>query len=127
MTTSEERYQKGLEVRRQLAGGGEFQSSAPAAFEIAPGFERLVTECLFGEVWTRPGLDMKTRSIATMAALTALGREPQLRGHIGYALNLGHSKETIAELFVHLALYVGVPATLNALRIAKEVFDERGI
>lgn len=86
-----------------------------------------VTASLFGDVWGRPELDKKIRSIATMSALTVLGREPQLKGHINYALNLGWTKEEISELFFHLVFYGGLPASLNALGVAREVFKERGL
>ncbi|MFQ5933889.1 MAG: carboxymuconolactone decarboxylase family protein [Dehalococcoidia bacterium] len=124
--TSEERFAKGVEVLKELTGG-QSDVSMGKDVELVPGMNDYIVEALFGDVWGRPALPKKIRSIATMSALTALGREPQLKGHIGWALNLGWAKEEIAELFFHLAFYGGLPASLNALRLAREVFQERGL
>ncbi|HWR26230.1 MAG TPA: carboxymuconolactone decarboxylase family protein, partial [Methanosarcina sp.] len=78
--------------------------------------------------YSRPGLDLKSREIATVAALTALGNaRPQLKVHINAALNVGCSKEEIIEIIIQMAVYAGFPAALNAMFAAKEVFQERGL
>ena len=118
-----ERIAKGNEVLEELSGGAE-RGSLPQ-YELVDGMEDWVTASLFGDVWARPGLDKKTRSLATMSALCVLGRLPQLKGHVEFALNLGWTREEIGELFQHLVFYCGLPACLNALAVAKEVFDER--
>ncbi len=94
--------------------------------DIAPKFADLTGEVLFGDVWERPELSKRDRSLITVAVLTALYRSDQLRGHIGRALDNGVTKEEIGELITHLAFYSGWPCAVNAARIAKQVFDERG-
>ncbi len=94
--------------------------------ELAPEMADMVTETLFGRVWTRSELDLKFRSVATLATLIALQRLPQLKSHILYALNLGLSKEEIVEVIAHVAWYAGVPAAVNAFQTAKEAFAEVG-
>ena len=126
MPTSEERVRLGEEVYLELTAGARKGLIAPG-IELVPGMRDWVMASAFGDVWARPVLEKKIRSIATMSTLTVLGREVQLRSHINYALNLGWTKEEISELFFHLAFYGGLPVSLNALRIAREVFQERGL
>ena len=78
-------------------------------------------------MWERPELSKRDRSLITVAVLTALYRSDQLRGHVGRALDNGVTKEEIGELITHLAFYSGWPCAMNAARIAKQVFDERGV
>ena len=80
---------------------------------------------LFGDIWERPGLSKRDRSLITVAALTALYRTDQLRGHIGRALDKGVTKEEIGEIITHLAFYAGWPNAANASLVTKEVFDAR--
>ena len=94
--------------------------------DIAPDLARYVIEFPFGDVYTRPGLDLKSREIATVAALTALGNAaPQLKVHIHGALNVGCTETEIVELIMQMAVYAGFPAALNGMFAAKEVFAER--
>lgn len=125
MTTSEELAKKGTEVRSRFSGGGPYTMSQPGGYGTAPGLEAMVTEALFGGIWARPQLDIKHRSIVTISALTALGWEPQLKGHIRNGLNLGLTPTQIVEVMVHLVFYASLPAALNGLRLASEVFGER--
>ena len=92
--------------------------------EIVPHLADLTTEVLFGDVWERPGLSKRDRSLITVAALTALYRTDQLRSHIRRALDNGVTKEEIGELITHLAFYGGWPTAVNAAQVAKEVFAE---
>ncbi len=93
---------------------------------IAPDFARLLVEFPFGDVYDRPGLDLKTREIATVAALTALGNaRPQFTVHIHGALNVGCSREEVVETIMQMAVYAGFPAALNGLSAAEDVFTER--
>lgn len=95
--------------------------------DIDPTFGELLIEFAFGDVYTRPGLDLKAREIATVAALTALGTATaQLKVHINGALNVGCSPCEIVEVIVQMAVYANFPAALNGLAVAKEVFKERG-
>ncbi len=92
--------------------------------DIAPDLARFVIEFPFGDVYTRPGLDLKAREMITVAALTALGNcRPQLIVHINAALNVGVTKTEIVEAIIQMAVYAGFPAALNGMNAAKEVFS----
>ena len=94
--------------------------------DIAPDLGRYIVEFGFGDIYSRPGLDLKSREIATVAALTAMGNAaPQLKVHINAALNVGVSKTEIVEVIIQMVAYAGFPAALNAMALAKEVFAER--
>ena len=93
--------------------------------DIAPDFARYLLEFPFGDIYSRPGLDIRAREIATIAALTALGNAtPQLKVHIAAGLNVGISREEIVETIMQMAVYAGFPAALNGLFAAKEVFRD---
>lgn len=95
---------------------------------IAPDFARFLIEFPFGDIYSRAQLDLKSREIATVAALTALGNAaPQLKVHVHGALNVGCTREEIVELMMQMAVYAGFPAALNGLFAAQEVFKERGV
>jgi len=93
--------------------------------EISPKLAEITSDVLFGDVWERPGLSKRDRSLITISALIALYRTDQLRGHIGRALDNGVTKEEIGEVINHMAFYAGWPTAANAVRVAKEVYDER--
>jgi 4-carboxymuconolactone decarboxylase len=93
--------------------------------EISPRLAELSADVLFGDVWERPGLSKRDRSLITVATLIALYRTEQLRGHIGRALDNGVTKDEISEVILHQAFYGGWPVAANASRVAKEVFDSR--
>ncbi|MCD7983264.1 MAG: carboxymuconolactone decarboxylase family protein [Desulfovibrio sp.] len=118
------RYETGLEVLRQVDGkGGE--AMVESLRDIAPDFARYLVEFPFGDIYARPGLDLKNREIATVAALTALGNAgPQLRVHIAAALHVGCTREEIVEVIMQMAVYAGFPAALNGLFAARDVFGE---
>jgi 4-carboxymuconolactone decarboxylase len=121
------RYDIGLEKLKEIDGeAGE--NVIESLKDIAPDLAKYTIEFPFGDIYSRPGLDLKSREIATVAALTALGNaRPQLKVHINAALNVGCSKEEIIEIIIQMAIYAGFPAALNAMFAAKEVFQERGM
>ncbi|MCE2462632.1 MAG: carboxymuconolactone decarboxylase family protein [Dehalococcoidia bacterium] len=92
--------------------------------EVAPHLAELSADVLFGDVWERPGLSKRDRSLITVATLTALYRTDQLRGHIRRALDNGVTRDEIGEIITHMAFYGGWPTGANAAQVAKEVFDE---
>ncbi|WP_226579222.1 carboxymuconolactone decarboxylase family protein [Acuticoccus sediminis] len=97
-----------------------------ALAEIAPDFADYIFEFSFGDIYSRPGLSLRDREIATIAALAAMGTaQPQLKVHIEAGLNVGLSREEITEILIQMAVYAGFPAALNALFAAKEVFAVR--
>ncbi len=94
--------------------------------DIAPDMARYVAEFAYGDVYSRPGLDLKTRELVTVSALAALGNCPvQLKSHVNGALNAGWTREEVVEAIIQMAVYAGFPAALNGLYAAKEVFEER--
>lgn len=125
MKTENLRYQQGLAKLNEI--DGEAGEKVIAALQdIAPDLARYVIEFPFGDIYTRPGLDLKSREIATVAALTALGNAaPQLKVHIHGALNVGFTETEIVEVIIQMAVYAGFPAALNGMFAAKEVFAER--
>ncbi|MBI2492332.1 MAG: carboxymuconolactone decarboxylase family protein [Candidatus Rokubacteria bacterium] len=104
-------------------------SAAPSAREVvrpvAPKLIELTEQVVYGDVWERPGLSKRDRSLITVAALTAMYRSDQLAGHLERALAHGVTREEIGELITHLAFYAGWPAAMTAGRVARKVFDER--
>lgn len=121
----ESRLERG---KRALADiDGEAGNNVIAALaDIAPDFATYVFEFPFGDIYSRPGLDLRSREIATIAALTAMGNAtPQLKVHIEAGLNVGVSREEITEIIMQMAVYAGFPAALNGLFAAKEVFARR--
>ena len=94
--------------------------------DIVPGLIDLSERVLFGEVWERPGLSKRDRSLITVATLVALNRSEQLRGHLERALHNGVTKDEVIELITHLAFYSGWPTAMSAALLAKEVFEQRG-
>jgi 4-carboxymuconolactone decarboxylase len=119
---SEDRLTRGRKTREQIMGAG-VAPGTPATQELAPFFSRWIYESVFGDLYARPQLDLKTRVLITLVALAVGGRIAQLRGYIGAALRQGWTREEIVEAIVQLAPYQGVPATHDALAAAKEVFD----
>lgn len=121
------RYQRGLDKLREIDGEAG-QRVIDALAPIAPDFARYLIEFPFGDIYSRPQLDLKSREIATVAALTALGNAaPQLKVHVHAALNVGCTREEMVELMMQMAVYAGFPAALNGLFVAQEVFKERGL
>ncbi len=120
-----DRYIRGVAKLKEIDGhAGERVIESLA--DIAPEFARYLIEFPFGDVYSRPGLDMKSREIATIAALAAMGNaRPQLEVHIAAALNVGCSRQEIVEVMIQMAVYAGFPAALNGLFAAKEVFHHR--
>jgi 4-carboxymuconolactone decarboxylase len=118
------RYEEGLAVRRAVLGAEYVDKSLRSADDFTRPMQELVTEYCWGEIWTRPGLDRRTRSFLNLAMLTALNRPHEIRLHVRGALNNGLTKEELMEVFLQSAIYCGVPAALDAMRVAKEVFAE---
>lgn len=119
-----ERYQRGW-ARLKEVDGHAGEQVIESLRDIAPDFARLVIEFPFGDIYSRPGLDLKTRELAVVAALTAMGNAaPQLRVHIHGALNVGCSRDEVVEVIMQMAVYAGFPAALNGLFAAKDVFAQ---
>jgi len=121
----QDRYERGWEKLKEIDGEAG-KRVIDALGDIAPDFARYLIEFPFGDIYSRPALDLKSREIAVVAALTALGNAaPQLRVHIHGALNVGCTRQEVVETIMQMAVYAGFPAALNGLFAAKEVFRER--
>jgi len=122
-----ERYARGT-LRLAEVDGEAGQQVIAALNDVAPDLGRYVIEFGFGDVYSRPGLDLRTRELATVAGLAALGHaQPQLKVHVNGALNVGCTPAEVVEMIIQMALYAGFPAALNAMFTAKQVFAERGL
>jgi len=118
-----DRYQKGWDTLSKVNGKSGEQILAKLK-EISPDMARMVIEFPFGDIYSRPGLDLKTRELLTIASLTTLGfPQGELKAHINNALNAGCTKQEILEVMIQMSVYAGFPAALNALFSAQEVFD----
>ena len=118
-------YDKGLEIRTAVMGKAYVDKALSSnADDFGKPVQDYVTECAWGAVWGRPGLDRKTRSILNLAMLSILNRQHELRGHVRGAITNGVTKEEIREIFLHIGLYAGAPIMLDSVRIAKEVIAE---
>ena len=127
MSDDTTRYQRGLEKLREIDGAAGERVIAALA-DVAPDFARLLIEFPFGDVYSRPGLDLRSREIATIAALTALGHATaQLEVHVEAGLNVGLRPTEIVETVMQMAVYAGFPAALNGLFAVKRVFAARGV
>ena len=122
---TQDRYQRGWEKLKEVDGeAGE--RVVDSLKEISPDFARLLIEFPFGDIYSRPSLDLRSREIAVVAALTALGNAvSQLKVHIHGALNVGCTRQEVVEVIMQMAVYAGFPSALNGLFAAKEVFKER--
>ena len=120
-------YEKGLAIRREVLGREYVDSSIANADDFSLPIQQLSTQYCWGEVWGRPGLDRKTRSFLNLAMIAALNRPHELRLHIKAAIGNGLTKDEIKEVFLQVAIYCGIPAGIDSVRAAKEVFKDMGI
>jgi 4-carboxymuconolactone decarboxylase len=122
-----ERHESGLKTRREVLGAGYVDKSTAAVDDFNREFTELLNTYCWNDIWNRPGLDRKTRSMLNLAMLSALGKEHELKLHLNGALNNGLTKEQIKEVLLQVAIYCGVPAAVVSFRCAREVFKERGV
>ena len=120
-------FDKGLAIRKEVLGKEFVENSFATADDFNREYQELVTQYCWGEVWGRPGLDRKTRSMLNLAMLAALNRPHEIKLHVRGALNNGLTKDEIKEVFMQVAIYCGVPAGVDCFRIAREVFKELGV
>jgi len=122
-------YDEGMKVRKAVLGAAYVDNSLAGAAndEFMMAFQDITTEYCWGYAWTRPGLPKKARSMLNLAMLAALNRGPELKLHINGALNNGLTKDEIKEIFLQVAIYCGIPASLDAFKTARDVFKERGV
>ena len=117
-------FEKGLAIRRSVLGEEYVDNAIKTADDFSRPLQELVTQYCWGEIWGRPGLDRKTRSLINLAMISALNRPHEVKMHIKGALNNGLTKDQIQEVFLQVAIYCGVPAAVDGFRLAREVFQE---
>ena len=123
---SDERYRRGMRVRREVHGDEHVDAATARATDLTREFQELLTRYAWGEIWTRPGLDRRTRSLITLSTLVALGRERELELHLRSARRIGVGWDDIKEVLLQSAVYCGVPAANSAFAIAQAVQDAEG-
>jgi 4-carboxymuconolactone decarboxylase len=119
-----EQFEKGLEIRREVLGDAYVDRSIAAADDVSAPLQKLLTEWCWGEIWSRPGLERKMRSVLNLGMIMALNRSAEFKLHVRGALNNGLTREEIVEIVLQCAIYCGAPASLDAMRTAQAVFAE---
>ena len=121
-----ERLKRGLELMAEASiDRSGLDGMAASDDRVGPEVARMLGEFCFGDVWTHGSMDYRTKRIVTLATISALGRERQLRGHIAGALDQGFTREEVLDIFVHQIAYGGFPMGLSGMQVAAEVFAER--
>ena len=120
---TDERYEQGMRVRREVHGDEHVDAASERVTDLTREFQELLTRYAWGEVWTRPGLDRRTRSLLTLTALVALGKERELELHLRSARRIGVSWDDIKETLLQSAIYCGIPAANSAFAVAQAVQD----
>jgi len=125
--TVQQLFDQGLETRRKVLGAEYVDASIQNTNEFMEDFQKITTEWCWGYAWNRPGLDRKTRSMLNLAMLTALNRPNEIRLHVKGAINNGLTVDEIKEILPHATVYCGIPAGLDAFKVANEVLKEEGL
>ena len=128
MSDESSRFDDGMRVRREILGDAHVDRALARQNELDAPFQQLITELVWGSVWTRPDLDRRTRSLITIGILASLGRREELELHLRASRNTGATLEEIREVLLHVAVYAGVPAANGAIAVAKSVLtpDDAG-
>lgn len=124
---NKELFDKGLKIRREVVGDTYVDASLKAADEFSMPMQELVTQFCWGEVWSRPGLDRRSRSILNLGMIAALNRPEEFAVHVRGAITNGVTKDEIRECLLQVAVYVGMPAGLGCFKVARQVFKEMGL
>jgi 4-carboxymuconolactone decarboxylase len=124
MTSGDPTHERGMQVRREVLGDEHVDAAISRTTSFTADFQDLITRYAWGEIWSRPGLDRRTRSCITLTALLALGRLEELELHVRAALRNGLSEDEIKEVILHGAIYCGVPAANSAFAVAQRVLAE---
>jgi len=122
--SEENRFERGLKVRKEVLGAAHVDRSMAQVSDFSRPVQELVTEACWGDVWTRPGIDRKTRSLLNLAMLTALNRMHEFAVHVRGAVNNGCTEEEIQEVLLQTAVYCGAPAALESFRVAEKTLRE---
>lgn len=121
---SSERYEKGQALRRRILGDEYVDTAARKTTEFNRPFQELIAEYVWGTLWSRPGLDHRTRALINLGMLTAMGRTEEVKIYLRAAKNVGVTQEDVREVFMQAAVYCGIPAALDSFRVAEALFAE---
>lgn len=121
---ADDRFDKGMAMRKSVLGTDHVARAEANKTEFDADYQRFITETAWGSIWTRPGLEKKTRHMLTLAMLAALGKHDELAMHIRATRNTGVTADELREIFLHVSVYAGVPAANSAFTIAKKVFRD---
>ena len=121
---NKELYERGQKVRREVLGDQYVDDAAKNTNDFNRPFQELIAEYVWGTLWSRPGLDRRTRALINIGILTALGRTEEIKFYLRAAPNVGMSKEDVQEVLMQTAIYCGIPAALDSFRVAQEIFQE---
>jgi 4-carboxymuconolactone decarboxylase len=124
---TDDRYERGMQVRREVLGDAHVDRAIERTTPFTEAFQDLITRYAWGEIWSRPGLDRRTRSCITLTALIALGHQHELAMHVRAALRNGLTPEEIGEVILQSAIYCGVPAANSSFAVAQQVLAEEGL
>jgi 4-carboxymuconolactone decarboxylase len=125
--TTSEKFERGVKTRREVLGNDHVDRSLAAVDDFSWPMQQLVTEYCWDEIWNRPGLDRRSRSIINLSLLAALNRPHELKAHVRGAIANGLSKQEIGEVLLQVAVYCGMPAGMDSFRVARETFKEMGL
>jgi 4-carboxymuconolactone decarboxylase len=120
----DEKYEKGMQIRKSVLGEDHVARAEANKSDFDADFQRFITEAVWGSVWVRPGLEIKTRQLLTIAMLAALGKHEELALHVRATRNTGVTRNEVKEVFMLVAVYAGVPAANSAFAVAKRVYAE---
>lgn len=120
-----ERYARGQQLRREVLGDRYVDAAAKNTTDFNRPFQELITETVWGNIWSRPGLDRRTRALINIGMLTALGRTEEVKIYLRAAPNIGVTQDDVREVLMQTAIYCGIPAALDSFRVAQEVFREQ--
>ncbi|HKA41051.1 MAG TPA: 4-carboxymuconolactone decarboxylase [Burkholderiales bacterium] len=120
-----ERYEQGRKVRREVLGDQYVDAAAKHTTDFNRPFQELITETVWGNIWSRPGLDRRTRALINIGMLTAMGRTDEVKIYLRAAPNIGVTRDDVREVLMQTAIYCGVPAALDSFRAAQDVFKEQ--
>jgi len=121
----QERYERGRKLRREVLGDQYVDAAARGTTDFNRPFQEFITETVWGDIWSRPGLDRRTRALINLGMLTAMGRTEEVKIYLRSAPNIGVTREDVREVLMQTAIYCGVPAALDSFRAAQEVFNEQ--
>lgn len=124
MADSKERFERGKKVRESVLGAAHVARTAKNRNAFNADFQDFLMEYAWGEIWSRPGLDKKTRGMLTIAMLVAMGKNDELKLHIRATKNTGVTRDEVKEIMMHAAIYAGVPAAFGAFQLAAQLFEE---